>query len=641
MASRFLRASGNWSDPVWAATSSGAAGSATTPTAGDTAYINNNYSVTLDSNVTVSQVFMNHGELHLGAYKLLSTNGFTSSLDARVLNLGSGTLEVRIQGGTGFLVDAPNLNFTAGTSTVIIDARYIYGSLAVHTHSRDFNDFIINLGDTYSLPVTLPITGNPTFRSLIIQSKNSAAHTVQLDTGYGWIGADKLILIGSSASNKLSVNDLGYGGIEVYSSSYGRYVAMGTRGWSDGTPLYIGSDSTDATGNWLTQDPPKISTLVDPLTTAPGSNPNWTVSGTVTQVTSGFDGGGYYVDNDGVTPAEMLSADTYDMVGSEMVFQAIHTGQHSAGFGVMNTSDSFFARSDHQIASYPVLRVDSMSLDSAPVAATTGTAPLMYFYKIKYNSGNLEQYISSDGSTFTKVREDPIDEVLVRSVRISSTVPDYRGLIVGSINPSLSTEVTKTQDGRARISRVVTSSRQSQSRISKTINSLQTAISYIVLMFTNSQDSVARVQKALTSVQGAISNVRANFAFSRGSYESLPVDDSDLAIPYNSIEVSNVSSEDGVYTSQGGSGFVLHEYKMYHNLDTATITVEWVGKSTVPCNEEPVYLQIYNYDAGVWVTLDSDGTSGAGASFELTGAPSGNNGDYYDPDGFIAVRVYQ
>ena len=200
---------------------------------------------------------------------------------------------------------------------------------------------------------------------------------------------------------------------------------------------------------------------------------------------------------------------------------------------------------------------------------------------------------------------------------------------------------TKDQLGRARISKVVTSSRQSQSRISKTVNSLQTAISYIVLLFTKSQDSVARVQKAVTSVQDAVSSIRARTVFSSGSYESLPIDDSDLAIPYNSTEVSNVSAEDGVYASQGGSGFILHEYKMYHDFNTATITVKWVGKSTIPCDEEPVYLQIYNYNTESWIAIDSDSTSNAGANFELTGTPSGNNGDYYAPDGFIAVRVYQ
>ena len=213
------------------------------------------------------------------------------------------------------------------------------------------------------------------------------------------------------------------------------------------------------------------------------------------------------------------------------------------------------------------------------------------------------------------------------------------GVWLNGVSPS--TEVAKTQLGTARVAKTIAQAQQSSGRISKTINSLQTAISYIVLLFTNSQDSVARVQKALTSVQGAVSSVRARTVFSRGSYESLPVDDSDLTIPYSSTEVSNVSAGDGAYTNQGGSGFVLHEYKVYHNLNTATITVKWVGKSTVPCNEEPVHLQIYNYDTGVWVTLDSDGTSSAGMNFELIGTPSGNNGDYYDPDGFIAVRVYQ
>ena len=41
MANRYLRATGNWNGAVWAATDSGTAGSAATPTASDTVYIGN------------------------------------------------------------------------------------------------------------------------------------------------------------------------------------------------------------------------------------------------------------------------------------------------------------------------------------------------------------------------------------------------------------------------------------------------------------------------------------------------------------------------------------------------------------------------------------------------------------------------
>ena len=49
MSSRYLRASGNWNGPVWAATSDGVAGSAATPTIDDSVYIQANLSVMLSS----------------------------------------------------------------------------------------------------------------------------------------------------------------------------------------------------------------------------------------------------------------------------------------------------------------------------------------------------------------------------------------------------------------------------------------------------------------------------------------------------------------------------------------------------------------------------------------------------------------
>src|SRR5690606_28519770 len=110
-------------------------------------------------------------------------------------------------------------------------------------------------------------------------------------------------------------------------TSYGKSVDMrlfsGDYTATESMRPYIGSDSLvpyswdGDNGGWIAQDPPKISTLVDPLTDNPGSNPNWTVSGTVTQVTSGIEGGGYRHSSSSL----MTSVDTYDLIGSEFTIE--------------------------------------------------------------------------------------------------------------------------------------------------------------------------------------------------------------------------------------------------------------------------------------------------------------------------------
>ena len=561
MADRYLRATGNWNGPVWAATSGGVAGSASTPTANDDVYLASNMEVSLTGDAECKSIPFPPGpppmsplpSVYIGNHTLHVHGDFAYP----IVMSGSGTLVVD---GDFYPNQEFNSNFDP---TVILN---VSGATTFDTRYLTFVDVIVNMGENTPSSTTLDIIGSPTFRSLIIQSKNSAAHTVNIGDN---TTVSKFVAIGSSSSNKLTITNPDFHpaiNFTADGSSYGQNVDISyVDATGAGVPKYIGSNSvsSNATG-WALQDPPKASTLVDPLTTAPGSNPNWTVSGTVTQVTSGLGGGGY----EGGMTSGITSTNTYDLVDDTLYFEV------------------------------------NAWYDSAPVyidgMMVIGGFRPPGLYRIYWQSGELKvEYSDDNGSTWSSRLSMPVAESsFFRSSRLRFVLDG----VIGSLNylpapPGL--EVDKTQPSRA------------------------------------------RVQKAITSVQDAVSSVRARTVFSRGSYESLPVDDSDLEIPYSPTEASNVSAEDSTYTSQGGGGFVLHEYRVYHNLSTATITVKWVGKTTVPCSEESVYLQIYNYDTGVWLTLDSDSTSGAGTNFELTGTPSGNNGDYYDPDGFIAVRVYQ
>lgn len=305
MANRYLRATGNWNGPVWAATSGGAAGSAATPTDDDDVYLMGTLVVTLVADADCKSISLtpgppppDHGpRVEIGVHNLHVYGDVV--FYGQISGSGSVTVggDFNVESLTPAYPGLITINTTGNTSFV--------------TNSNTYEDVRINMSGANE---TLTITGSPTFRSLIIQSKNSAAHTVKIDDG-ATLEVDKFVAIGSSPSNRLAidvqsgVSGLNSGFIKFRDGGtcYGQNVAMkfifaSVSGTGFKNP-YIGSNSTtDFTAGalpWLLQDPPKISTLVDPLTTAPGSNSNWTVdtvssgNATVSPTNTGSGGGGY------------------------------------------------------------------------------------------------------------------------------------------------------------------------------------------------------------------------------------------------------------------------------------------------------------------------------------------------------------
>lgn len=306
MASRYLRATGNWNGAVWAATSDGVAGSAATPTVSDSVHIESNFSVTLTSNAVCEAITM------FGTGAVLNLNGYrldthkTASFLQGTLSLSGGTITFSRIPASTFAVD-----FSAEYGFSVIDTE---GSLirlnaggsgysTFNTGGFTFADCEISIDDSSSVN----ITGSPTFRLLDIRSANSAAHTVNFDDD---VYVSKLIAIGSSSGNKLTINNDNSKcfvfGESNTATTYGQFVNMAMQAVSNifyddpVNPTYIGSNSITNTTGWLLQDPPKISTLVDPLTTAPASNTNWTVDTSIggsvpiiETVSTGMGGGGY------------------------------------------------------------------------------------------------------------------------------------------------------------------------------------------------------------------------------------------------------------------------------------------------------------------------------------------------------------
>lgn len=310
MANRYLRANGNWNGPVWAATSGGTAGSAATPTSDDDVYITANYTVTLTADAECYGLWFGNGRINLNGNKLNVITEFShTATTARTLDMTNGILSVGVTEYYGLNLNASGLSLVTNGSLVELNVSGSFGDsrASLDIGSKTINDLVVNLGTTQYFPnqsETLFILGSPTFRSLIIQSKNSAAHTVNFDDG-AVVTINKFVGIGSSLGNRLTINGAndyitGVLSIPDGGSVYGQYLAMGcTADATSSTPQYIGSNSIMLPEGdyWLLQDPPKISTLVDPLTTAPGSNPNWTVESTDSyffeSITTGHGGGGY------------------------------------------------------------------------------------------------------------------------------------------------------------------------------------------------------------------------------------------------------------------------------------------------------------------------------------------------------------
>lgn len=327
---RYLRASGNWNGPVWAATSSGTAGSAATPTGADDVFIDANFTLTLNQNIEVKSIWQSAGTINCGAYNV-TAQYYTdvNSATAKTLNMGSGTWTLS-GGSMGATIVKNNASTTlnAQTSTIILNLPAGMWSLP----SATYNDVFINLGVGGAGSVDLRASyGSPTtFRSLVVQSKNSAAHTVRFS---GTVVCDKFIAIGSSAGSRLNIIDDGLGTpapvrwtvyINENGTIYGQYVdtsSSGAGGWSvivgshgyNNVPVYLGANS-----NPVSQDPPKATTLLDKFDTgsAPGSLWSTVLTGTgYANVSGGKLTMGWGTGSS--SSSRIISTDTYDFVGSE------------------------------------------------------------------------------------------------------------------------------------------------------------------------------------------------------------------------------------------------------------------------------------------------------------------------------------
>ena len=127
-----------------------------------------------------------------------------------------------------------------------------------------------------------------------------------------------------------------------------------------------------------------------------------------------------------------------------------------------------------------------------------------------------------------------------------------------------------------------------------------------------------------------------------GSADELPIDNVNLAHVFDGHEYVEVAVEDHIYVSQcGHRGFTLFEWKNHFIDNLDSLVGRWIGRTNYAASLSTVYLQIWNDNDGVWETIDSNNTAGAGVDFILEGSVRVNVWKYYDIANWASFRVYQ
>ena len=128
---------------------------------------------------------------------------------------------------------------------------------------------------------------------------------------------------------------------------------------------------------------------------------------------------------------------------------------------------------------------------------------------------------------------------------------------------------------------------------------------------------------------------------SRGSYSTLPGDDSELETPYQDSDLVKIAVDDADMVSQSAiDEFALHQFKI-DATGKNYVNLTWTGQSNIAPSHSTVYLQIYDYTLGSWTTIDSELLAAADTDFTLAPPPVTPLDDYKDADGIMAIRVYQ
>jgi hypothetical protein len=138
--------------------------------------------------------------------------------------------------------------------------------------------------------------------------------------------------------------------------------------------------------------------------------------------------------------------------------------------------------------------------------------------------------------------------------------------------------------------------------------------------------------------------IRNDTNFTKESKYTLPTNYDNLATTFTDTNYNDVLTSNDVRVSEGAnssgsSPIFLFKKKNANNTDT--IAISWEGQVSIAASIAPVYLQIFNLNSGLWETIGSNNSAGAGTDFTISGTQSTSLSNYYDANNWVIVRVYQ
>lgn len=128
--------------------------------------------------------------------------------------------------------------------------------------------------------------------------------------------------------------------------------------------------------------------------------------------------------------------------------------------------------------------------------------------------------------------------------------------------------------------------------------------------------------------------------YSRGTYSTLPIDDSDLTNLYTEQDIEDVGNEDGILVGQStDSSYAIHQFKNFIG-QRQSCQLLFAGQTTLTPTDHPVYIQIFNQVTHLWETVDANQSDYVDKNFYFTIViPSTTN--YINAQQVLSSRVYQ
>lgn len=112
----------------------------------------------------------------------------------------------------------------------------------------------------------------------------------------------------------------------------------------------------------------------------------------------------------------------------------------------------------------------------------------------------------------------------------------------------------------------------------------------------------------------------------------MPSTKDDLAITYTPSEVIIVETDDGTGVDMEGLApiYLIHQFKLRHDNNHDTMTIQVKAKSSLDFPKGFVYLQVWNTSTLAWETIAVDEITAAKLVVRLEGVVSKNLVNYYD-----------